>query len=128
GARYSAKFFTTVVFSRRKLPIAESVLREGIIDISPLRLFAKYQCRVEQAAHDPVGHALPGIAGMNIDAFMTRIAADEAAIIDGIEYLTGPAMADLVKFWNQISGPCLQCFETDPRIIGFAGLVVGPAD
>src|SRR5258708_7079022 len=65
---------------------------------------------------------------MNIDAFMTWIAADEAGIIDGVEYLTGPAMIDLAKFWNQISRPCLQRFETDPRIIGFAGLVVGPAD
>src|SRR5258707_4158333 len=37
-------------------------------------------------------------------------------------------MIDLAKCWNQISRPCFQCFETDPRIIGFAGLVVGPAD
>src|SRR6266850_7979902 len=62
---------------------------------------------------------------MNIDAFMTWIAADEAGIIDGVEYLTGPAMIYLAKFWNQISRPCLQRFETDFRIIGFAGFVIG---
>ena len=65
---------------------------------------------------------------MNIDAFMTRITADEGGIVDGVEHLTGPAMADLVKLWNQISGPCFQPLETNLCIIGFAGLVVGPAD
>ena len=72
--------------------------------------------------------ALTRIAHRYVNILAARVAADEAGVVDGVEYLAGPPMRLLSKPGNQAAGPVLQVPESFVRVVRFTTLVVLATD
>ena len=81
----------------------------------------------QNAGERAVGHALAGIAGGDMNTFAARIAADEAAVVDGVEHLSRPAIDFFAELRHERADPGLDRFEAHIAVIGLAGFVVGAA-
>ena len=91
-------------------------------------IFAKNQAGIQHRAHDAMGQALSRIAHRDVNILAAGVAADEAGIIDGVEYLAGPAMRLLAKPGDQTARPVFQLPEAFVRVVRFAALMILAAD
>ena len=72
--------------------------------------------------------ALTRIAHRYVNILAAGVPADEAGVVDGVEYLAGPPMRLLSKPGNQAAGPVLQVPKTIVRVVRFSALMVFAAD
>jgi hypothetical protein len=123
GATYSAKFFTALTFSVIKYSLAR-----GIIELFPGTPTFRDEVGNRQAGDNAMGYALPGITGRDIHFLVARVTANETAVVDRVHDLARPPVRLPPKVGDKATYPRLDPLETDPGIVGFAGLVVGAAN
>jgi hypothetical protein len=95
-----------------------------VVDIRPLTAAVNDNILQQNAGQRAVRHALPGVAGRDQNALVTGINANEAAIIDRVHHLPGPARDLLADLWHALRDPGCERLETDGAVIGFTTLVV----
>ena len=91
-------------------------------------IFAHDQAGIQHRARDAVRQSLSGIAHRYVNVLAAGIAADEASIIDGVEYLSRPAMRLLAEARDESARPRFELPEPFVRVVSFSALVVLAAD
>ena len=111
-----------------KVLAVENRFARRLVNLLPRARALGDQVRDQQAGDDPVRDALTRIPSRHVHILATGIAADEAAIVDGLEDLSGPAVRLPAQIRDQASDPRFQAFEADPAVIAFTGLMIRPAN
>jgi hypothetical protein len=60
-------------------------------------ILAQDQTGIQHRARNAVRQALSGIAHRDVDVLSAGVLTDEAGVVDGVEYLSGPAVGLFAK-------------------------------